>query len=193
MTNKKIFRPPFNSPYTQKGVVLMVGLIMVLLITIVSLAAVRGTGLQESMAGNMRDRNVAFQAAESALRAGEARLGLDVKVLPDFNCTEGNCLYFAYVDGVGFQPQKAVELWDKTKWEEHSSEIDLALSGVAQKPRVILEAMGEDTYACAANSGSAIGVGGSFERCFPFRVTARGYGASANTVVIVQSSFMRKE
>lgn len=55
----------------QQGAVLLVALIMLLLLTILGAAAMRDTNLQERMAGNMRDHNLAFQAAEAALRFAE--------------------------------------------------------------------------------------------------------------------------
>jgi type IV pilus assembly protein PilX len=55
----------------QNGAVLLVALIMLLLLTILGAAAMRDTNLQERMAGNMRDHNLAFQAAEAALRFAE--------------------------------------------------------------------------------------------------------------------------
>ena len=58
----------------QRGAVLVVALIMLLLLTIIGLASMRGTGLQESMAGNLRDGHLALQAAEAALRKGEAHV-----------------------------------------------------------------------------------------------------------------------
>src|SRR5690606_41431153 len=59
---------------SQNGAVLIVGLIMVLLITIIGLAAVRGSNMQEMMAGNMRDMNISFQNAEAGLRIGESQV-----------------------------------------------------------------------------------------------------------------------
>jgi type IV pilus assembly protein PilX len=57
--------------YKQQGAVLIVALIMLLLLTIIGLSSMRGTVLQENMAGNMRDSNLALQASEAALRKGE--------------------------------------------------------------------------------------------------------------------------
>lgn len=57
---------------SQRGTILFVSLIMLLLITIVGLAAMRGTNLEERMASNLRDQSIAHLAAEAALRAGEA-------------------------------------------------------------------------------------------------------------------------
>ncbi|KJS73675.1 MAG: pilus assembly protein PilX [Pseudomonas sp. BICA1-14] len=61
----------------QRGAVLLVALIMLLLLTILGAAAMRDTNLQERMAGNMRDHNLAFQAAEAALRFAEQEVKTD--------------------------------------------------------------------------------------------------------------------
>ena len=63
---------PFNYRH-QSGAVLAISLIILLLLTLIGLTAAQVTGLEEKMAGNLRDRNLAFQAAESALRAGEEK------------------------------------------------------------------------------------------------------------------------
>ena len=55
----------------KEGAVLIISLIMLLLLTIIGVTAIQTTSLEEKMAGNMRDQNLAFQAAESALRVGE--------------------------------------------------------------------------------------------------------------------------
>lgn len=61
----------FSYPSTQRGAVLIVALVMLLLLTLISLSSMRGTALQENMASNLRESNVSLQAAEAALRAGE--------------------------------------------------------------------------------------------------------------------------
>jgi type IV pilus assembly protein PilX len=58
----------------QKGAVLIVGLILLMVITLLALAGIQGVSLQERMSGNAYDRNLAFQAAESALRYVENQL-----------------------------------------------------------------------------------------------------------------------
>lgn len=67
----------------QRGAVLLVSLIMLLLLTILGAAAMRDTNLQERMAGNMRDHNLAFQAAEAALRFAEQEVKTDYANLID--------------------------------------------------------------------------------------------------------------
>jgi Tfp pilus assembly protein PilX len=53
---------------------LIISLILLLLLTLISVSAMKTSSLEERMAGNDRDRNMAFQEAEAALRAGEARI-----------------------------------------------------------------------------------------------------------------------
>lgn len=55
----------------QAGSALVVALIMLLLLTMLGVQGMRTNVMQERMAGNVRDRNLAFQAAEAALRVGE--------------------------------------------------------------------------------------------------------------------------
>jgi type IV pilus assembly protein PilX len=59
----------------QKGMALIVSLILLLALTLLGLAAMQNTSLEERMAGNLRAENVAFQASESALRAAEVWIG----------------------------------------------------------------------------------------------------------------------
>lgn len=58
----------------QRGSALVISMIILLIVTVLGVAAMRATIIQERMASNMQDRNLAFQAAESALREGEAWL-----------------------------------------------------------------------------------------------------------------------
>lgn len=55
----------------QQGISLIVVLIILIVITLLGLASVRGTLLRERMSANMYDRSLAFQSAESALRQAE--------------------------------------------------------------------------------------------------------------------------
>lgn len=60
-----------SSPKTQNGVVLIIALVMLLLVTMIGVSSMRSTGIQENMAGNLRESTLSFQAAEAALRTGE--------------------------------------------------------------------------------------------------------------------------
>jgi type IV pilus assembly protein PilX len=57
--------------FKQQGSVLLVSLVFLLLLTIAGVSAMNVTSLEERMAGNYRDQDLAFQAAESALLEAE--------------------------------------------------------------------------------------------------------------------------
>lgn len=58
----------------ERGAALIVALVILVALTLVGVTSMQTTTLQERMSGNVRDRNVAFQAAESALRNAELRV-----------------------------------------------------------------------------------------------------------------------
>lgn len=60
-----------NSVSRQRGAVLIVTLVMLLLMTLIAIGSMRGTILQERMAGNLRDESLAFQSSEMAQRDAE--------------------------------------------------------------------------------------------------------------------------
>lgn len=179
-----------SAAHRQQGMVLVVGLVMVLLITIIGMSAIRGSGLQESMAGNMRDRNIAFQAAESALREGEAVIGPSVPVLPAFSCLTGVGL----CPDRNTTPQNSVIYWTATNWTQTAKETTLAFEDVTSPPKYIVEELEVDVGASAAAEGSAIDVGGmqSTGDATPYRITAQGYGISPDTQVILQTTYKRR-
>nr|WP_199039692.1 PilX N-terminal domain-containing pilus assembly protein [Dyella sp. ASV24] len=63
-----------SRPSRQRGVALMVAMILLIVITLVGFAAVRGTLMQQKMSANMYDRQIAFQNAEAAMRAAQLRI-----------------------------------------------------------------------------------------------------------------------
>ncbi|HEY4581596.1 MAG TPA: PilX N-terminal domain-containing pilus assembly protein [Lysobacter sp.] len=52
----------------QRGISLVVALVLLIATSILAVAVLRSSSLQERMSANLRDRSLAFQAAESALR-----------------------------------------------------------------------------------------------------------------------------
>jgi type IV pilus assembly protein PilX len=73
MTPGKVTRLDARLPTQggQRGAVLVVSLIFLLVVTMLAVSSISGTVLEEKMAGNTRDRNVAFQAAEGGVREAE--------------------------------------------------------------------------------------------------------------------------
>ncbi|EGH15502.1 type IV pilus assembly protein PilX, partial [Pseudomonas savastanoi pv. glycinea str. race 4] len=61
-------------PARQRGMVLLVSLVFLLLLTLLGISSMQNATLQEKMAGSVTVRNVSFQAAEAQLRLGESRI-----------------------------------------------------------------------------------------------------------------------
>lgn len=61
-------------PRAQRGAALLISLIILLVMTVLAVTTSRTTTLQERMAGNMRSKDIAFQASELTLRIGERRI-----------------------------------------------------------------------------------------------------------------------
>lgn len=81
----------------QHGAVMVVALVVMLSVTLLALFAAEGALLDERIAGNERDRTIALQAAEAALRDAEASLPLLVTGVADCStvfaadCSGGLC------------------------------------------------------------------------------------------------------
>ncbi|RMR00379.1 pilus assembly PilX family protein [Pseudomonas syringae group genomosp. 7] len=70
----------FNSnqafPNGQRGMVLLVSLVFLLLLTLLGISSMQNATLQEKMAGSVTVRNQSFQSAEALLRQGESSIML---------------------------------------------------------------------------------------------------------------------
>ena len=161
----------------ERGAVLVAGLVLMLVLTLLGIAGMQSATLQEKMVGNQRDRDLAFQAAEAALRDGESLL--DDPILPVFNGSNG--LYGNPLLG-------AAERWTTVAWDANDSRPASGdnLTQVAAQPRYIVETM--------PYTGPP---GGSLESDTPvsdsalFRVTTRGVGGTNFAIVVLQSTFLR--
>jgi type IV pilus assembly protein PilX len=78
----------------QGGFVLIVALILLLILTVLGLAAAQSTSLEERMAGNARNRDMAFQAAEAGLRAAESCLNAGLAVCSNFGADANGTYLF---------------------------------------------------------------------------------------------------
>ncbi|OYV46196.1 MAG: hypothetical protein B7Y07_08485 [Halothiobacillus sp. 24-54-40] len=85
----------------QGGVALVVALVLLVLVTLVGLAAIRGTTMQQQMTSNFYDRETAFQSSEAALRVAASIVSTTPNATFIRNCspTSGNaCLGNPYID-----------------------------------------------------------------------------------------------
>jgi len=90
----------------QYGFVLIVALVLLLVLTVLGLAAAQSTSLEERMAGNARNHDLAFQAAEAGLSAGVNCLQTGAAPCTVFHTgtTGGNGMYV-------FSPTSTTVIW----------------------------------------------------------------------------------
>jgi type IV pilus assembly protein PilX len=159
---------------SQRGVALVTGLIFMVVLTLLVVSAMRGTILEEKMAGNARDADLAFQAAEAALRAGEQELN---QPAPPVFAAAG-----AYLT-VGSRND---DYWLGTHdWANDSVAYAPILNGVAMAPRYVIEELPAVPAAGFSKKAGAIPETGYY------RVIARGVGGNPNTFRFVQTTYRR--
>lgn len=175
MTNTSSSAHCLPLPRQQNGSVLLVSLIMLLLLTLVAVGGMQGTILQERMTGNLRDRDLAFQAAEAALREAEAF----IRDNPGTVYNNDNGLYSVSNPN---RPDWRVrgELEDGNGFITYGSDFP----GVAAKPVYYIEEI--NTFQPAGTSTEA---GVAVPPPPFFRITALGTGGSATTSVVLTSVF----
>jgi len=171
-----------NSTRKQRGAVLFVSLIMLLLMTLIGISAMQTTVLEERMAGNFKDRNMALQAAESSLRAAEKYLN-DTTVLPGFTAT-GTTLGL-------YQPTSSgAPRWGIVDWLDWSNTGDViqypgTLNNISSAPVYIIEEMPPINEA-----GSSLEAGVILTNNY-YRVTTRAVGGTDTAIVMLQSTYKR--
>jgi type IV pilus assembly protein PilX len=185
----------------QRGAVLIIALILLLLLTLVGVAGMRDTELQEKMAGGAEDRALAFQAAESALKEGESLVAGGV-------CT-GACAAAGYyviptpntltprVDTAN-KPVSEADYWAKwfgganaPNWNNAAkvkTYNGVVLPNVATQPRYVIEKL-PSSYSTLPKTTN-IGMGGAgTSSVVDYLITARGTGRTDSAVVILQSMY----
>lgn len=150
-------------PSRQRGVVLIFSIIFLLVLGMLGASAALNNTMQERMAGNTRNRDLAFQAAEAALKDASATLNT-WRLLAFDGSQAGLSIYNA------MQANDANHWRDANNWSSYRSPSQ-NLNQVAEQPRYLVERMptvGTTEY---------------------YRVTARGVGGEANAVVVLQAVY----
>lgn len=175
----------------QRGVVLIMSMVILFAMTLIGITSMNTTSLEDRISSNSRDRQIAFQAAEAALRQGERNTvdktddAFDEASKYDTSCTDGLCYCGTKSDGCVTYwtddlpaPISDVAWNDSTTHRTYSS----ALAGVSTPAKYIIEFMGyicPGTVACTPAAGDPK----------MFRVTALATGRTNGSKVMLQSTF----
>lgn len=123
----------------QSGAALAVTLILLLVITLLGLASMRGAIMQERMAANTISRSMAFQAAEAGLRQAEIRVRDGTTTFPT---TPGTCVagFCSASDPSVDPPWMASDFW--TSSGNYLEATPVVSGDVSITPRYVIEDFG---------------------------------------------------
>jgi type IV pilus assembly protein PilX len=175
-----------RNAHRQHGAALLTGLIFMVILTLLGITAARMAGLEERMSGNLRDRSLAMQAAEMALRdaeqdirgpaAGSTRI-TPISGLTNFvaSCTNGLC----YNGTGGYSPPVwttvSMTAAPSVAYAEMTSNDPNEFDALSAPPRYLIEGIRKTPP------------GG--EEDFYYRITVRAQGVNPNTVVWLQEVY----
>jgi type IV pilus assembly protein PilX len=168
----------------QRGAVLVISLLLLLIMTLIGVTTMSTTSLEEKMAGNMRDKNVALQAAEAALEDGEAWLAvLGSAPAETTTCSAPPC----DVWGLNVLPDLSSQsqAWWLSNAREYGAAGSKDIGDVNTDPHYILEA--QSFVPDSLDMGQNPPTGKSI-----YRVTAHGTGGSDDAQVILQTTFVKR-
>lgn len=202
-----------RAAHSQRGAVLVIALIFLLLLTILALSASGRSLLQERMAGGLRNAQQAEMSAQTALRGAEWKLWTSTSnINVHLNCGTGiftDCYIYDPANPIanvvkfrtkpGWQTAGATVYKGATGSTDYTAFTSSSQSGdLAHNPLYMIEDLGVELPPGVSGNLHESGVTGSTGTGTAsvsrhiYRITARGAGANANTVRVVESTFAAK-
>lgn len=162
-------------PHRQRGAVLVISLVILLVITTLAVGSMQNTMLEEKMAGNISDRNLAFQSTESAIREAEMYVENIVSL--------GE---FTGAGGLHGRTDAEPSLYDQTVWTTAGMHVVAQTDfGSYESPRYFIKHSTTVTGSEGSLNMSGYGDNKGTGEVTIFRITARGTGASADSAEVI--------
>ena len=167
-------------PGREQGAVLIVSLVMLLIVTLIAVSSMQGTVMEEKMAGNTRDRNLAFQTAESSLREAETY----IEGLASMGTFSGSGGLYGLTDSEPDYTNSAT--WNETL----NHVVGSAPHGSYEAPRFFIK----HYTTVQGGAGGALNISGYGDNkgtgdVTVFKITARSTGASADSAEVILRSY----
>jgi type IV pilus assembly protein PilX len=185
--SSRCIRSPRIGARQQRGMTLLVGLVLLVMLTVISTIGFRNTTMTERMTGNVVDRNVSFQSAESAgkealqrIEAGTAAsLGIGYYATPI--TPGGTTTFWTQGDGATVSSPTATTCAATApfSWASCAASVGTKYTNNASNAKYVIELL-KTPYV----------IGGS--TYYDYRVTSRSTGGSGNADVILQTTYVRK-
>jgi type IV pilus assembly protein PilX len=186
--------PTHRVRHSQRGVVLVSSLLLLLVVTIMALSMFRSFGIQEKVAGNMREKQRALQAAESAQQFAELWLTNNSATTVPAAC---NSLLSA---NAGLGQICSNKLWLSLPVGVTVATVPWAVAGAANVGVTYVPPGMTVAAASALNANAYFGAptfyisdaGVSVDPNVPgevYQIDAVGYGGNGNTAAVVESTY----
>ena len=181
-----------NAPGGQRGFSLITTLLFMLAAVVLGISVMGVNMMQERIVGNSKDRDLALQAAEAALRDAEADIASNVNPTTAFadDCSLGLCTpptLRATVSPLPVDKQTGFSWSSSTQVRAYGQYTGApALPGVSSPPVYVIEKLGN----LGTPAGESVVLGA--EAVAPgvgYRITARATGARPETVTFLQSIY----
>ena len=174
---------------TQRGMALITGLLLLLVVTLIAVSMFHGFGIEEQIAGNTREKQRALNAAVSAQQYGEWWL-INGNVPPSATCSN------LVSSDSGQVCSNALANYAAVPWTLNAAQIGVTYTPFAQSqmitgsgttpsqgsyygaPVFYITDMGSMVNPITGNSGEL------------YQVDAYGYGGTANAVAEVESTYL---
>jgi type IV pilus assembly protein PilX len=171
-----------NIASRQRGAVLVVSLLILLIMTMIGVSSLQSSAIEEKMASNSRDRSVGFQSAEVALREAEDFVE-SLVTTGSFDDTGG--LY----SGLDTAPDGL----DGTTWATSGNYRTATAPGGSAGAQYFITRTGTVQDKKSLIIGASGGPGGTKNEITIFQITARGQGANADGAeVMLRSHYGRR-
>ena len=163
-------------PHRQRGVVLLIALVLLVVISLLAVTSMRNAGSAESVAGNVRTTELATQAAEIALRHCESSV-LKIQTNAIGDTTSLAATYPTTFNATNILPASTPAQWpNMATWDSSSSAVfvlplpllnqtGMTLTTYQRPPECMVESLPVMLPGSAAVNTTA-----------SFVVTARGFG-----------------
>jgi type IV pilus assembly protein PilX len=174
---------------SQSGAVLIVALIFLAIMATLAASSIQTTTTNERIAGSVRDKSTAFQAAETTLKAAEDFVLTTTAVFFATGATPTIAgLYPATVTVSGVTTDSWRYVDQNNLWSDNTAVAIYSIGGnylsniLAAPPSYIIEEI---------KSFSTPSGGGPPTASTYYRVTARAVGLTPNSEVVLQSTFIK--
>lgn len=196
-----------SSPYPlrERGAVLFVALIFLVLLTLLALGASNTATLQERMVGGLRNGQLAQYGAESALREAESRLWTAAATAQPIVVCGETAVFGCYTFRAG-GTNTTVETFRNTKMmtdvgamtftSTDLTQVDEPSARLAANPAYLIEDLGiqrpPGTGSAGESGNTGKGAGAAHADKHVYRITARSTGGSNTSVRASVSTFVSK-